>query len=317
MMPKYKIYGITYGKVQDTKTEQYMIVLDYYFNKRDISYGMCEQCERPNTNPKWCQSCDPSKESHKYHSSSGNTEIDNCITNFQLKATAYEKVIEWVPFKKLSNIKEIGRGGFGIVYLAIWLGGKRTVEKIGEGYKQSRRIPYVVALKTLPGSKSDASEFLNEFKTHMECRLEGIELEIYGLTQNEKDEYLMVFQYANRGSLYEFLTQNFSELTWQKKLEQLEYISNDLHRIHSAGFIHSDFHSNNILLNQNIDGKIKSYIADLGLSRKKDDGSKDEICGIMPYVAPEVLSGKEQFTQAADQTWRRNETYPKLVSEGF
>ncbi|CAG8667477.1 20958_t:CDS:10, partial [Cetraspora pellucida] len=53
---KYKIYGITRDG-----TEQYMIVLDYYFNKRDINkYGECKECKRPNTNPEWCQSCDPS-----------------------------------------------------------------------------------------------------------------------------------------------------------------------------------------------------------------------------------------------------------------
>ncbi|CAG8750305.1 10894_t:CDS:2, partial [Dentiscutata erythropus] len=66
---KHKIYGITYGKVQDTETEQYMIVLDYYYSKRDTSYGMCEQCKRPNTNKKWCQSCDPSKESDEHYPS--------------------------------------------------------------------------------------------------------------------------------------------------------------------------------------------------------------------------------------------------------
>ncbi|CAG8583843.1 12748_t:CDS:10, partial [Cetraspora pellucida] len=56
MKEKYKIYGITRDE-----TEQYMIVLDYYFNKRDIKkYGECKECKRPNTNPEWCQSCDPS-----------------------------------------------------------------------------------------------------------------------------------------------------------------------------------------------------------------------------------------------------------------
>ena len=44
-----------------------------------------------------------------------------------------------------------------------------------------------------------------------------------------------------------------------------------------------------------------SYIADLGLSRKENENvSSDEIYGVIPYVAPEVLSGEQQFTQAAD-----------------
>ncbi|RIB26274.1 hypothetical protein C2G38_2065273 [Gigaspora rosea] len=56
----------------------------------------------------------------------------------------------------------------------------------------------------------------------MQCRLEGIDLEIYGLTQNTKTgQYMMVYQYANRGNLHYFLTKNFIELTWQTKIERL------------------------------------------------------------------------------------------------
>ncbi|RIB23535.1 hypothetical protein C2G38_2171062 [Gigaspora rosea] len=303
MNEKHKIYGVT----QDDKTKQYMIVLDYYYNKRNNDYEKCEQCGRYNTQPVWCQSCDPSNEIEITENKilnktlSGNDKIDICIREFQLKATAYDKVIEWIPFEKLSNIDEIGRGGFGTVYTAIWLDGKRTVEKIDDCYKRSRRMPYVVVLKTFPGSRADASSFLKEFKNHMSCRLEGTELEMFGLTQNnESKDYLMVIQYANKGNLRKFLRENFSELSWQKKLEQLRNISHDLHLIHEAGFTHCDFHSGNILLNQNLDGKIKSYIADLGLSKQKGDFSKGELYGVVQYVAPEVLSGDQPFTQKAD-----------------
>ncbi|RIB26267.1 hypothetical protein C2G38_2065261 [Gigaspora rosea] len=56
----------------------------------------------------------------------------------------------------------------------------------------------------------------------MQCRLEGSDLEIYGLTQNTKTgQYMMVYQYANRGNLHDFLTKNFIELTWQTKIERL------------------------------------------------------------------------------------------------
>ncbi|RIB19598.1 kinase-like domain-containing protein [Gigaspora rosea] len=39
---------------------------------------------------------------------------------------AYEELIEWVPFDRLSNVKEIGKGGFGSVYSTIWLDGIST-----------------------------------------------------------------------------------------------------------------------------------------------------------------------------------------------
>ncbi|RIB27436.1 hypothetical protein C2G38_2061919, partial [Gigaspora rosea] len=97
----------------------------------------------------------------------------------------------------------------------------------------------MVALKTLPGPQTNSSSFLTEFKNHMKCRLEGSELEIYGLTQNtETDQYMMVYQYANRGNLFDFLSQYFRKLTWQNKLKQLEDISYNLFRIHEAGLIY-------------------------------------------------------------------------------
>ncbi|RIB29727.1 kinase-like domain-containing protein [Gigaspora rosea] len=89
---------------------------------------------------------------------------------------------------------------------------------------------------------------------------------------------------------------NFCDLTWQAKLEILKNISAELYSIHErAGYIHADFHSGNILQDQG------SYIADLGLSRKTDEKVLEgDIYGVMPYVAPEVLLGEQQFTKATD-----------------
>ena len=67
----------------------------------------------------------------------------------------------------------------------------------------------------------------------MKCMLFGSKLKIYGLTQNtETNEYMMVFQYADSGSLYKFLRTNFRDLNWQAKLKLLLYISEDLYQIH-------------------------------------------------------------------------------------
>ncbi|GBB87798.1 hypothetical protein RclHR1_01430007 [Rhizophagus clarus] len=43
----------------------------------------------------------------------------------------------------------------------------------------------------------------------------------------------------------------------------------------------------------------KTYISDMGLCRKIDDVNQNNIYGVMPYVAPEVLRRKPS-TQAAD-----------------
>ncbi|RIB02722.1 kinase-like domain-containing protein [Gigaspora rosea] len=284
-----KIYGIT----QLTTTGEYLMVYerainnygnDYFASKRHYWNGKCTNCSRFNTSTNWCQSCDPFIKTR-----SGNKDIDDCIKEFQLNATEHKKAIEWIPFENLNVINEIGKGGFGTVYLANWQ------QDISHSTK--------VALKTLPRSKKSSSDFLIEFKSHVHCRISGSRLEIYGLTQNtETKEYMMVIQYANKGDLHNYLKLNFEELTWEDKLSLLINISKDLIKIHKAEYIHCDLHCGNILQHKEESwlGSLKSYVADLGLSRKNEDGVlKKGIYGIMPYIAPEVLLG-QKYTPAAD-----------------
>ncbi|RIB19011.1 kinase-like domain-containing protein [Gigaspora rosea] len=272
----FKVYGLT----QDAITNEYMLVFNEFEFKRNYKYGKCANCKRHNTSEAWCRTCDPWKATQGW--TSGNKEIDNCIKDFQLKATRYEDVIEWIPFNRLYNTQKIGKGGFGSVFSAMWQDGKRVVS----GKCTKSRISCMVALKTLPDSRKN---FLREFKSYTECRLFGNNLEVYGLTQNTtNNEYMIVFQYANRGSLHKFLLSNFRELYWKIKLKQLVDISENLIKVHEAEYVHGDFHSGNILQHQYINGDLTSYITDLGLSRKKDESDlEDSIYGVLPYVAPE------------------------------
>ncbi|RIB19886.1 kinase-like domain-containing protein [Gigaspora rosea] len=271
--------------------------------KKNSTYGKCAHCNEDNTNRAWCLSCDPDAATR---CTSGNKNIDDCTKTFQLRTWRYEDLIEWIPFDRLSGVKKIGEGGFGSVYSVTWLDGIRKIETIKDGdndiYKKAREPSSTIAPKTLAGSKENNNDFLKEFKSLMACKINYNKLAIYGITQNtETKEYLMVFQYANDGSLYKYLRKNFCNLTWQAKLEILKNISNELYYIHEyAGYIHADFYSGNILQDQQ-DNIASSYIADLGLSRKTDEKVLEgNIYEVMPYVAPEVLSGEQQFTEVAD-----------------
>ncbi|RIB12413.1 kinase-like domain-containing protein [Gigaspora rosea] len=270
--------------------EIYYALTRYEESHQDLvrykSLDGCTNCRYYNTSKTWCQLCDQKRIIRGW--SSGNKEIDECVKKFQIKITKYEKLIEWIPFDRLVGLQTIGKGGFGTIYSAIWLDGKPVVNNDLRAREQSCKV----ALKTL--------STLKEFENHVQCRLNGLGLEIYGITQHiETQTYLMVFQYANRGNMYDFLTSNFKELDWENKLKHLIDVSNDLARIHESGYIHCDFHSGNILLNQ-YSYFIKSFITDLGLSKSlKESASKGEVYGVMPYTAPEILLG-EEFTQAAD-----------------
>ena len=61
----------------------------------------------------------------------------------------------------VSDIKEIGRGGFATVYSAIWKDSPLKYDKGTEKYVKLS-LNYKVALKCLHNSQNITNEFLNE-----------------------------------------------------------------------------------------------------------------------------------------------------------
>src|SRR5256714_12598476 len=72
---------------------------------------------------------------------------------------------------------------------------------------------------------------------------------------------------------------------------------NRLKNIHDNDYIHHDLHSGNIFSYENND----SRIGDLGLCQQaiNEKENPNEIFGVIPYLAPEVLS-KKPYTKESD-----------------
>ncbi|POG67878.1 kinase-like domain-containing protein [Rhizophagus irregularis DAOM 181602=DAOM 197198] len=109
---------------------------------------------------------------------------------------------------------------------------------------------------------------------------------------------MLVMAYAKDGSLRQYLNNRFNSITWNDKLYTLLKIAEGLHSLHKNGLVHRDFHCGNMLKDSHF-----TYITDLGLCRPANVKSSQEECnkvyGVLPYVAPEVLKGKE-YTQESD-----------------
>src|SRR5688572_5149823 len=104
-------------------------------------------------------------------------------------------------------------------------------------------------------------------------------------------------RYMEDGSLQNYLTEIFKNLKWNSKIIILCKIIKGLKDIHEKEIIHHDFHSGNILQNERY-----AYIADLGLScpaSQTSSSNKNDICGVLPYIVPEVLK-KKPYTMASD-----------------
>ncbi len=72
-------------------------------------------------------------------------------------------------------------------------------------------------------------------------------------------------------------------------------IISGLDHLHNQKIIHRDFHSGNILYENEFD----VVISDLGISKSSIDNDDEEIYGVISYMAPEIFQGKG-YTMASD-----------------
>ncbi|RHZ48138.1 hypothetical protein Glove_557g55 [Diversispora epigaea] len=93
----------------------------------------------------------------------------------------------------------------------------------------------------------------------------------------EIHSFMMVLQYSADGNLRKYLKINFNEIRWNQKLFNLWDLSNKLKDIHELDF-----------------GLSKQ------IGKNPNNPEKKNIVGVLPYIAPEVLSGDEEYTKAAD-----------------
>ncbi|EXX51076.1 Kic1p [Rhizophagus irregularis DAOM 197198w] len=265
-----------------------------------IKYGLCERCRQIRTHYTWCQTCNSLifKENFK-NWTSGNANIDKFIQEAQLNAKEFWQVLEWIDYSQFSKVKYIAKGGFGTVYTAIWkegyIGSWDNKLKKWNRDKQNCRV----ALKSLYNSQLLVQEFSKEVKFHSELNYLPNYIKCYGVSQDPNTKnYIMVMDYASRGSLRNFLNESFKDMSWKDKILYISWIIDGLKDIHDKDIIHRDFHSGNILIKD----AHNFCIGDLGLCEIDDGKSVNEdkkIFGVLPYIAPEVLKG-QKYTKAAD-----------------
>lgn len=230
-------------------------------------YGLCKDCKQLKTAYNWCKFCN----------SSGNEEIDMLMQKYQSGATNNQQLLEWIPYEQFTNIEYLAEGGFGKIHVAKW-------SDKGE-----------VALKTLNDSQSVPIvflRFLQEIAYHKLVDDDNWIVSCYGISQDpETKNYIMVMEYMKNGDLRQYLQQKTRDLSFKNKFRKLYSIASGLCSIHRQGLVHRDLHSGNIL---DKDGDTYGYccITDLGLCRPANETDEGKIYGVLPYVAPEVLTGK-------------------------
>ncbi|KAF9970540.1 hypothetical protein BGZ73_006738 [Actinomortierella ambigua] len=182
---------------------------------------------------------------------------------------------------------KIGRGTYGIVYLALW--------------KRQR-----VAVKTWFWNVSDASirwEIeLNKTLQHSNIiRFMGA-----GLVNNCK---AMVMAFAEKGSLRCVIrhgVNNGARLDWPTKYKIQKQIASALDYLHSEGILHRDIKSANVLMTSNLDAQLSDFgfaarMTDSGdIEDEADSSMRGSAVGTLRWRAPEHMFAPFAYSRASD-----------------
>ncbi|PWA72447.1 serine-threonine/tyrosine-protein kinase catalytic domain-containing protein [Artemisia annua] len=176
----------------------------------------------------------------------------------------------------------IGKGGYGLVYK-------------GKLYKSGKPIP--VAIKRL---NEQFGQGLKEFLTEIQL-LSGNKhpnlISLLGYCEEDKEK-ILVYEYAKRGSLDQYLrrdnTTNYT-LTWHQRLKICAGAARGLAHLHNhvgknIRIIHRDIKSANILLDKNWVAKISDFgLSKLSLAGLHRSAVISHPCGTMGYCEPEYM----------------------------
>ncbi|XP_057189762.1 receptor-interacting serine/threonine-protein kinase 2 [Triplophysa rosa] len=205
---------------------------------------------------------------------SRNMEHTGCVNICSLTST-----LPVIPYRKLTDLHYISKGGFGTVFRAQHSDWRTTV-----------------AIKCLkldsPVGERERNCLLKEAEVLHKARFNHI-IQIFGVC-NEPEFFCIVTEFMTNGSLDELLHEKdmYPVVAWPLRLRILYEIALGVNFLHnmSPPLLHHDLKTQKILL----DGEYHVKIADFGLSKwrqlsiTKGSGSKPaEMGGTVIYMPPE------------------------------
>ena len=207
------------------------------------------------------------------------------LASFMWRRRPAQSDQEWtIDFDEIQLGDQLGQGGFGEVYRAKWRDSDVAVKMIPvEGL--SAGIRSLVS-----------AQFVEEARIMNRLRHPNIITFMAAATRAPR--LAIVMEFMALGSLYDLIHNELVlDLPMQLRVKIMYQAAKGMHFLHSAGFVHRDLKSLNILL----DAKWGAKVADFGLSRIRNatkSGADNHLFGSIAWTAPEVLDESPEIDYA-------------------
>ncbi len=179
--------------------------------------------------------------------------------------------------------KQIGAGGMGVVYSAIYT-------------KNGKKV----ALKLLPADLNEdirlVKRFERELKVLQKMRHKNIVLCYGGGRKGAQKFYAM--EYVDGGSMADLIRKK-GRLTWEETIDYSLQLCAALEHAHDHGVVHRDLKPANLFLTKK--GTLK--LGDFGLARTNDATqltAAGKTMGTFAYMSPEQICGKPPISHKTD-----------------
>ncbi|XP_062127033.1 putative mitogen-activated protein kinase kinase kinase 7-like [Drosophila sulfurigaster albostrigata] len=174
-----------------------------------------------------------------------------------------------VNFKDIKLLEWIGRGSFGEVRKGIWrIHGQETD----------------IAVKiTTYNEKETIKKVHREVENLRKCIHPNI-IKLYGVSKSRDNRDCLILEYADCGSLYEFLHCTKREASFNEKIDWMLQCAKGIEYLHTKNIAHRDLKTQNLLL-------FNEYrtlkICDFGTVKELVTNNTQDV-GTVCYMAPEV-----------------------------
>lgn len=192
-----------------------------------------------------------------------------------IDSRSYADTIPLGTFGDFELLREIGRGGMGVVYLA-----------------RQKSLGRVVALKMILGGQWSSDAMISRF--HGEARMAAGLRHPHIIRVHEAGElhgqHFLVMEYVDGRSLDRLV--ETGPLSPERAARYVATVAEAVAYLHQSGIVHRDLKPSNVL----IDTADRLYVTDFGLAKLMDNDSQltrtGELVGTASYMSPEQAAGR-------------------------